>query len=144
MSEVAALVEGIRSRVIVDDNGCWLYQGCRNDHGYARVRGPQFRREDGSPVQKNYRGHRVMYEALVGPVPEGLVIDHLCRVRHCVNPEHLEPVTRKENLRRGRNHNRDKTHCLKGHPFDEENTYQRSSGRRGCRACQRSWSRQSA
>ena len=80
--------------------------------------------------------HRVIYEALIGPVPEGLQLDHLCRNRACVNVNHLEPVTQRENIRRGSRPNQ--THCKRGHEYTPENTYRRgSSGARQCRACQR-------
>jgi hypothetical protein len=106
-------------------NECWLWQGCRLSHGYGQT-------WDGKRV---VGAHRYAYERLVGPIPEGLTIDHLCRVRHCVNPAHMEPVTAGENARRGENPNRAKTHCKYGHPFDAENTYVRASGGRECRAC---------
>lgn len=82
--------------------------------------------------------HRLAYFHWVGPVPEGLTLDHLCRNTSCVNPDHLEPVTLVENIRRGTqgwNH-RDKTHCPKGHEYTPENTYHGTNGR-ACRACQR-------
>jgi hypothetical protein len=71
----------------VDSNGCWLWLGAISKNGYGSVNGMS--------------AHRMMYILKVGPVPEGLDLDHLCRVRRCVNPEHLDPVTRKENLNRG-------------------------------------------
>jgi HNH endonuclease len=80
-----------------------------------------------------------MYRLLVGPVPEGLELDHLCRNRACVNPAHLEPVSHRENVLRGASFaaiNAVKTHCIHdGHPFDDVNTIVRPEGRRGCRAC---------
>ncbi len=81
--------------------------------------------------------HVLAYEWLVGPIPEGLQLDHLCRNIICVNPLHLEPVTIRVNVLRGRGRsaaNARKTHCPRGHPFDEENTY-RYSGQRHCRKC---------
>lgn len=73
-----------------DEGGCWLWTGTRNRGGYGDFRMPEGPR----------RAHRLAYENLVGPIPEGLELDHLCRVRNCVNPQHLEPVTRSENARR--------------------------------------------
>lgn len=81
--------------------------------------------------------HLWAWEHLVGPIPAGLDLDHLCRVRRCVNPDHLDPVTRAENLARGATipaRNARKTHCLMGHEFTEANTY-RHRGARYCRAC---------
>ncbi|KAB2977369.1 HNH endonuclease [Streptomyces sp. SS1-1] len=83
--------------------------------------------------------HRVAYQEIVGPIPEGLQLDHLCRVRHCVNPAHLEPVTSRENTLRGENLvaiNAAKTHCKRGHLFDAANTY-RWRNSRICRECRR-------
>lgn len=77
----------------IEPGRCWIWTGKLHDgdRGYAKVRvAGQLR-----------KAHRVAYELLVGPVPDGLVIDHLCRVRHCINPEHMEPVTNAENVRRG-------------------------------------------
>jgi hypothetical protein len=84
--------------------------------------------------------HRLAYEATIGPIPKGLVIDHLCRNRACVNASHMEPVTNRENVIRGESfsaHNARKTHCDRGHPFNVENTYLYRGGRI-CRACRRS------
>lgn len=111
----------------VDATGdCWEWIGGRA-HGYGMMR------------FKGQRGlaHRLIYESLVGPIPDGLTLDHLCRVRHCVNPDHLEVVTMGENIRRGVGapaRNARKTHCKWGHPFSDENTYNHE-GRRQCRVC---------
>lgn len=122
----------------VDKNGpggCWLWTA-GTSKGYGQFLNG---------------AHRVSYEMLVGPIPEGLHIDHLCRVRACVNPDHLEPVTRKENILRGVGApavNARKTHCSQGHPYNDENTYAYTyangkESRRDCRACQRERKRQS-
>ena len=110
---------------------CWPWMGTRNRNGYGQI----------SFDGRGQMVHRVAYELCVGPIPEGLTLDHLCRVRHCVNPAHLEPVTQQENLARtvgwfGANQRR-KTHCPKGHPYDEENTYITRRGHRACRECKR-------
>ena len=82
--------------------------------------------------------HRWLYEETHGPVPEGLELDHLCRVRNCVNPDHLEAVTHQVNTLRGVGasaKNATKTHCPQGHPYSPENTRTESGGRRRCRTC---------
>lgn len=97
------------------DGGCWLYVGLLATDGYARVK-------DAS-TDLALLVHRVSYEELVGPIPDGLVLDHLCRVRNCVNPAHLEPVTSAENVRRGvRSRLGDRDACPVGHAFTVENT----------------------
>jgi hypothetical protein len=100
---------------------CWNWTGPMQKGGYGK--------HGGSPA------HRVVYELLVGPIPEGLHIDHLCRNRACVRPEHLEPVTREENVRRGIEA---RTTCHKGHPWTEASTHWFQVGewtRRRCRIC---------
>ena len=86
------------------------------------------------------RAHRFAYEQIVGPIPDGLQLDHLCRVRSCVNPAHLEPVTCQVNLLRGTGasaRNAIKTHCPQGHAYGDFNTYIRPEGWRRCRECHR-------
>ena len=111
--------------------GCWIWQGALSTKGYGRV----------TVGRQVIRAHVFSYRTLVGEVPRGLVLDHLCRRTSCVNPDHLEPVTPEENYQRGYSPsklNALKTHCMRGHEFTVENT--RPNGRHGkgraCRACQ--------
>lgn len=111
---------------------CWLWRGGRTESGYARL----FRNDPKGQL----RAHRVAFELMVGPIPEDLTLDHLCRVRHCVNPWHLEPVTLAVNVLRGESlnaRNARKTQCHNGHPFDGINTHIDAKGHRSCRACSR-------
>lgn len=107
--------------------GCWLWTGALNADGYGAV----------GRDNKVLRVHRVTYELLVGPIPDGMQLDHLCRNRACCNPKHLEPVTNKENWLRGQHHTAvmlRENKCGRGHEMTEENTYHRRTGRM-CRAC---------
>lgn len=119
-------------RALHGDQNCWPWPKYRGPAGYGRVN------HAGKPGQLAYR---VAYQLLVDPVPDGLHLDHLCRVRECVNPAHLEPVTCQENLLRSpltfQGRNARKTHCPQGHRYDEANTYVDGSGGRRCRACRR-------
>lgn len=127
-------IERIARHSVVDENGCWQWTGYIAPDGYVAFW------HEGT----NRRAHRVSYELHVGPIPEGLTLDHLCRNRACVNPAHLEPVSLGENVLRGNNRaarNARKTHCVRGHRFDQDNTYMTAKGERSCRACKREWMR---
>lgn len=130
VADLDVLPERLRSKIAFGPV-CWEWLAYRPDDGYGRYRcGP------GSPRL----AHRVVYELLVGPIPEGLQLDHLCRVRHCVNPDHLEPVTGRVNVLRGDTvvaANAAKVECDSGHAFDAVNTYVRTNGGRLCRTCRR-------
>lgn len=98
--------------------GCWLWLGAASVGGYGQFYAGRLWP---SGSQGKVYAHRYAYELLVGPIPEGLDIDHLCRVRNCVNPDHMEPVTHRENMLRGDTvvaRNAMKTTCTKGHPLD--------------------------
>jgi hypothetical protein len=114
---------------------CWVWQRSVNKNGYAK-----FSVAKGQGLAKFVQGHRYSYELFHGPIPPGLVIDHLCRNHSCVRPQHLEAVTTAVNLERGIQANRAKTHCPKGHEYTRANTYHRKPGKAGrtgrnCRAC---------
>lgn len=114
-------------------DSCWLWAGQTNGCGYGVIR------EKGRG--KRHRAHRVIYENMVGEIPKGLVIDHLCRVTMCINPDHLEAVTQKENNLRGVGfmaQNARKTHCPQGHPYSGNNVFHRKIKNhvgRYCRTC---------
>ncbi len=126
--------EDIYARLVPDpETGCLLWTGCTG-HGYGLVK----------IRQRHLLVHRVAWELARGPIPEGLELDHLCRVPSCANVDHLEPVTRRENTLRGIGPaaiNARKTHCIHGHEFTPENTYLKHTSRGGvqrqCRACKR-------
>lgn len=122
-SEVATpdhpLLQGMdkrrRSKIKVIEGGCWLWVGALTNRGY--------------PTKHL---HRAVYRQLTGSFDESMELDHLCRVVRCVNPDHLEPVTREENMRR---RYALYTHCKSGHEFTPDNTYVMPSGHRSCRTC---------
>lgn len=137
---MAAPVEGparyLKEYYEVDENGCWIWQRAISHNGYGNY--------------GNRGAHRVFYEVFNGALIDGMEIDHLCRVRCCVNPKHLEQVTHKENQLRaspylgpnmGGIFHLNKTHCPRGHEYDEKNTSicTRKDGRtfRRCKACRR-------
>lgn len=109
--------------------GCWLWTASQLWNGYGQLRWQT----------KQRTAHRVAYELLVGPIPEGLQLDHLCSVRHCVNPAHLEAVTQQENIRRSASNWNHSTTCKRGHDItDPANIYViPSNGKRQCRECMR-------
>lgn len=114
----------------VDRSGdCWLWTGALVK-GYGRTAWQGEQRP----------AHRLAYELAIGPIPDGLVVDHLCRVPACVNPSHLEPVTQRENTLRGETipaRNAAKTHCRWGHPLSGENLKMKAGKWRQCRECHR-------
>lgn len=142
-SRLARLYEKIH----VDDNGCWLFTGSITSDGYGRM-------SDSS-------AHRAAYEELVGSIPNGMELDHIChdpsictlgsncQHRRCVNPDHLRLSIHADNARRSVstihhaiNVKRNQTHCKRGHEFTEENTWRNKRGHRWCRICQREYARQ--
>ena len=108
---------------------CWTWTAAKTPRGYGHLYDPSSRGPGGA--------HRIVYELLVGAIPKGKVIDHLCRNRACVNPVHMEIVSHRENILRGVGvaaFNAVKTACKHGHPFTDENTFY-DRGKRQCRAC---------
>ena len=123
-------LERLWGKLCVTDDGCWLFTGHCDPQGYGRIHSGG----RGTPV---VYPHRLVYERLVGPIPEGLTLDHLCRVRRCCQPAHLEPVTVMENIYRGQNayiRAGLAGTCLKGHTDD---FYTSPAGKRQCRTCRR-------
>ena len=128
----AQVEEWIAGRVEpVTESGCWLWIGNCNSKGYGRIQ----------VNKKRIGAHRFIYELLRGPIPSGLQCDHLCRVPCCVNPDHIQLVTSRENTLRGETLpalNSKKTHCKRGHAFTPENTLVLSTTKhRLCRICYR-------
>jgi hypothetical protein len=108
-------------------DGCWFWRGLVDRDGYGVFNGPK----------ATTRAHRYVYEATRGPIPDDCDLDHLCRTRNCVNPDHLEAVSHTENVYRGMTPaavNRRKTHCPRGHAYDYVNP---NTGKRACRVCAR-------
>ena len=120
-----SVAERLLSKLIITPD-CWLWAGRHDSAGYGRM-------------DRARSIHRTTYEMYVGPIPDDLELDHLCRNHGCCNPAHLEPVTHAENVRRGESGiaGKSRTHCPQGHPYDEQNTYLRPDrpGNRDCRIC---------
>jgi hypothetical protein len=134
MSTLTERRAGLFWKKVRQDGECWTWTACLNKFGYGWF-------NSCGEVTTQF-AHRIAWIELRGPIPEGLELDHLCRNRACVNPDHLEPVPHGENVRRGdlseaaRKWNGDKAECLRGHPLnDEANAYVDARGRRNCRAC---------
>lgn len=106
-------------------NGCVEFTGSKGKYGHGSVHNGE----------RSVGAHVACYELLIGPVPEGKELDHLCRNPSCVNPDHLEPVTHKVNMERGERARQ--THCVNGHEFTPENTRIKKNGCRTCKACDR-------
>lgn len=126
-----SLMDRLVEKFEIADDGCWNWTATKNHLGYGQI-------GRGGRGEGLILAHRASYELSVGHVPEGLVLDHLCRNPSCVNPDHLEPVTQAENLRRAREHLPERTHCGDGHELTPENSYtQERTGRVFCRICDR-------
>jgi hypothetical protein len=113
------------------DSACWEWIGSKMSSGYGQIIIKENNKWRPRPA------HVIVYEIMVGSIPKGLEPDHLCRNRACVNPSHIEPITHKKNVMRGTSPVVDqvkRTHCPKGHPYDEENTLRRR-GKRECYKC---------
>jgi hypothetical protein len=128
--EAAALARFMRFVSVDNSSGCWEWTASSRAGGKGEYGGFGMKAL-GYP---NIQAHRAAWILLRGPIPAGLTIDHLCRNTNCVNPDHLEPVTAAENIRRAFEI---RTHCPNDHEYTEANTHRMRNGRRRCRACHR-------
>lgn len=130
-----SMTQRIADAIEIDpDTKCWLWQHRLDNDGYGRIK-------VGGRAGVPAAAHRVSYAEHVGPIPAGFQIDHLCRARSCVNPDHLEPVTGRVNTMRSpiapAAINARKTHCIAGHALVGSNLYTSTAGYRYCRSCRR-------
>jgi hypothetical protein len=131
--QIKDLPSGVAEKILINpESGCWEWQKWLDPKGYGHAQW------NGRP----YRAHRLVYELLVGEIPDGLQLDHVkargCASKACCLPDHMEPVTGAENHRRRR---ASETHCPSGHEYSPENLYIEASGSRRCRACWRDYDR---
>ena len=129
------LIDRLNARINKTDT-CWVWTGKVDKTGYG-----SFGMREGTK-SRTRSAHKILYEVLVGEIPTGMQLDHLCKVTLCVNPEHLEIVTPRENIMRSNGLaavNAQKTHCSNGHEFTEDNIYvpPKRLNRRYCRKCQK-------
>lgn len=126
-----SLDERFWSKVKITDT-CWIWTGARNTWGYGHL---------WAGGQRWVAAHRLAFEQMVGPIADGLTIDHLCRNRACVRPEHMEPVSLRTNILRSPISvfaaRAAASHCIHGHPLSGDNVYVRPNGTRACRTCRR-------
>lgn len=141
---IGAKLESMKQRIIrrsiLDPNGCWIWQGALDRDGYGQLK---YRDQPNVPSTQ-MRAHRASYLAFVGPIMGDLTIDHLCRVRRCVNPTHLEAVTSRENILRGVSRsavNARKTRCSEGHEFEPKWNPTLGTWHRYCRLCRNAYMR---
>ena len=136
MTFVANRAEDALTRIVVTETGCWLWKNDPNSEGYGRWK----------MANVHYPAHRFVYELVRGSIAHGLTLDHLCRKKLCVNPNHLDPVPIAVNIMRGEGvaaRNARKTHCAKGHLFGGDNLVIKDGGHhRVCRICRNAQARQ--
>lgn len=140
MVSVHDLPDRLRVRTVVDpDSGCWEWTGKATKKGYGMVKRERSR--------SHVMVYRLTYEMFVAAIPDGYVIDHLCRNPRCLRPDHLEAVTQADNVHRGRSHvniQALRTHCPQGHPLHGDNLYvqmRRGIAHRSCLTCRRNRAR---
>ena len=130
----ATILKRLEEHRLITPEGCWLWTGHCGKGGYGQIGVGS--RTDGT--KRTAWVHRVSFQLYIGPIPDDLLLDHLCRNRPCFNPLHLQPLTPQENIHRGltgKIHD-GSTHCPNGHPWNTETTYIHPNGRwRRCRAC---------